>query len=91
MQPTLLERGTTEHLKTSLAECRLTRHSQISTIINIILFVLFISVLWIIYKYKDSGKKQNNKEKSVIAEQNLMTMLQRSGSRLAVQNNMTSW
>ena len=91
--PTLLERGTTDHLKTTLAECRIRRHNYISKIVNTLLFILLLSVMWIVYKYKDTRKvnKQETKKKGLEAERNLMALLNRSGSRIAVQNNMPTW
>ena len=91
--PTLLERGTTDHLKTTLAECRIRRHNYISIIVNTLLLTLLLSVMWIVYKYKDTKKnnKQETKKKGIEAERNLMALLNRSGSRIAVRNNMPTW
>ena len=91
--PTLLERGTTDHLKNTLAECRIRRHNYISKIVNTLLFILLLSVMWIVYKYKDTRKvnKKETKKKGLEAERNLMALLNRSGSRIAVQNNMPTW
>lgn len=91
--PSLLELGTTEHLRNSLAECRQRRHSYVSTVVNIILIVLFCGVSWTIYKYKSKtpDKSETDFKKAKIAEGELMSMLQRSGSRIAIQNNMPSW
>ena len=91
--PTLLERGTAEHLKTTLAECRHRRHVYVSNTVNLVLFGLLLVVMWIVYKYKDgTGEKRRvAKQRGLRAEQNLMALLSRSGSRIAVQNNMPTW
>ena len=91
--PTLLERGTADHLKTTLAECRIRRYNYISIIVNTLLFILLLSVMWIVYKYKDTRtvNKQETKKRGIEAERNLMALLNRSGSRIAVQNNMPTW
>jgi cbb3-type cytochrome oxidase subunit 3 len=93
IQPTLLERGTTDHLKITLAECRLRRHTYISIIVNTALFILLLAVMWFVYKYKSKRKvsKQETKKKGIEAERNLMALLSRSGSRVTVQNNMPTW
>jgi hypothetical protein len=49
--------------------------------------------MWIVYKYKDTRtvNKQETKKKGIEAERNLMALLNRSGSRIAIQNNMPTW
>lgn len=91
--PTLLESGAAEHLKTTLAECRHRRYSYVSYIVNILLVFLLLGVMWLVYKYKNTtGPKRNDvKQKGIQAERSLMALLNRSGSRIAVQNNMSTW
>jgi hypothetical protein len=91
--PTLLERGAAEHLKTTLAECRYRRHAYVSYIVNSSLVLLLLAVMWIVYKYKDTTdhKRKAIKQKGLQAERSLMALLSRSGSRIAVQNNMPTW